>query len=188
MDLMQVFFPIPFVEYHPEIVAHAESDLKSAGRRAHDAAAPGVHPVRRDHASDDDVDLHLPREGKSSHPSRPLVVHKDQGHFDAGDLSIVGVYGSDFVTCRTRLADPGAQLLDVSSLFVAQSDLHLLRAVEPALRIRFHVRSCDPALLDADYARCLISRREGLASKAQLAALLLRQQMDREAHNRVVVL
>lgn len=81
------------------------------------------------------------------------------------------LYGADFVRARSRL-DNKSVLLDLSSLFLGQQDVHMMRAVEPTLRLRYHTRICDPELVDADYARCLLSRREGIASKAQLANLL----------------
>lgn len=102
---------------------------------------------------------------------------QDQGHFDYTDFSVFSSYGADYVRARARL-DSRSVLLDLSSLFLGQQEVHLMRAVEPALRLRYHTRSCNPELVDADYARCLLSRREGLASKAQLANLLFNRKIS----------
>lgn len=99
------------------------------------------------------------------------IHFQDQGHFDHSDFTVVSLYGADYVRARVRL-NGRTNFLDLSTLFLGQQDVHVLRAVEPALRLRYHSRSCDPELIDSDYARCLLSRREGLASKAQLANLL----------------
>lgn len=98
---------------------------------------------------------------------------------------MLALYGIDYLRARSRL-DGKTLLLDLSSLFLGQSDVHMMRAVEPALRLRYHTRECDPQLVDSDYARCLVSRREGIATKAQLANVLFNHniasslQRDRE--------
>lgn len=102
-------------------------------------------------------------------------MFQDRGHFDSLDFSVFSLYGADFIRTRSRL-NSKSLLLDLSSLFLGYQDIHMMRAVEPALRLRYHSRVCNPELVDSDYARCLLIRREGLASKAQLANLLLSQK------------
>lgn len=97
---------------------------------------------------------------------------KDQGHFDPTDFSVCSLYGADFIRVRSRLKEDKL-LLDLSSLFLGQSEVHLMRAVEPALRLRYHDHICSSHLVPADYERCLLSKVEGLATKPQLASLLL---------------
>lgn len=169
----QVFFPVPFVEYHPQIVSANEA-LQARTRNgpsndAVDRALPGGQQSLMEKLRNSNV----PR------PSRQLVVHKDHGHFDPADFSVCALYGADFMRVRPRLDDK-AILLDLSSLFLSQSDVHLMRAVEPSLRLRYHTRTCDPQLVDSDYARCLLSRKEGLAAKAQLANLLFNHNFDNQ--------
>lgn len=100
------------------------------------------------------------------------IIFQDRGHFDPLDFSVFSLYGVDFIRTRSRL-NSKSLLLDLSSVFLGHQNIHMMRAVEPALRLRYHNRICNPELMDSDYARCLLSRREGLASKGQLANLLL---------------
>ena len=52
----------------------------------------------------------------------------------------------------------------------------MFRAVEPALKIRYRERTCSPTLNRDAYQRCTEGRSAGLASKTQLAMLILEQQ------------
>lgn len=174
----QVFFPIPFVEYHPHIVSTSEAlQTVMKGINVNNQAAREIGEIDREARAAkgfiDGSDMFMSkfRDATFKRNARPLVIHKDQGHFDSNDFSVFSLYGADFIRVRSRLSNKSV-LLDLSSLFLGQEDIHVMRAVEPALRLRYHTRVCDPELVDAEYARCLLSRREGLASKAQLANLL----------------
>uniref|UniRef100_A0A0R3RWB2 Hexosyltransferase n=1 Tax=Elaeophora elaphi TaxID=1147741 RepID=A0A0R3RWB2_9BILA len=175
----QVFFPLPFVEYHPRIVRANEElqskmkDPNADNQIAHDMDEMN-QKIRAPKTFADGADTFMSkfRDATFKRNIRPLVVHKDRGHFDSLDFSVFSLYGADFMRSRSRL-NSKSLLLDLSSLFLGHQDIHMMRAVEPALRLRYHSRVCNPELVDSDYARCLLSRREGLASKAQLANLLV---------------
>jgi hypothetical protein len=75
----------------------------------------------------------------SSITSRPLFVHKDRGFFDTNDFGVVSLYGVDYINARGKLAQKTAdgdatRLLDLSAIFLGQSDVHLMRTIEPSLR------------------------------------------------------
>lgn len=57
-------------------------------------------------------------------------------------------------------------------MFLGQSELHLMRAVEPALRVRHHHRQCSAELASSDLLRCQLSQKQTLGSKSQLATLV----------------
>ncbi|VBB30246.1 unnamed protein product [Acanthocheilonema viteae] len=183
----QVFFPLPFVEYHPRIVSANEvlqSKMKNPNvdnQAAHEMDEID-QKIRAPKTFVDGADTFMSkfRDATFKRNTRPLIVHKDRGHFDPLDFSVISLYGADFVRTRSRLNNKSL-LLDLSSLFLGHQNIHMMRAVEPALRLRYHARVCNPELVDSDYARCLLSRREGFASKAQLANLLL----SRKAKNMV---
>uniref|UniRef100_A0AAF5PPR1 Hexosyltransferase n=1 Tax=Wuchereria bancrofti TaxID=6293 RepID=A0AAF5PPR1_WUCBA len=181
----QVFFPLPFVEYHPRIVSANEalqSKLKVLNvERAHEMG--GIDQKARSlEINGADTFMSKFRDATFKRNIRPLIVHKDRGHFDPLDFSVFSLYGADFIQTRSRL-NSKSLLLDLSSLFLGHQSIHMMRAVEPALRLRYHSRVCNPELVDTHYARCLLRRREGLASKTQLANLLL----SRKARKMVVV-
>ena len=98
-------------------------------------------------------------------------MHKNIGHFDEHDYSIAAFYGSDYLSQRREVI----QKESLISLFLGYSNLHIIRAVDPELNIWYHERICDPRLSEKNYGNCLASKREGLASKAQLAYLILQQ-------------
>uniref|UniRef100_A0A915Q3S2 Hexosyltransferase n=1 Tax=Setaria digitata TaxID=48799 RepID=A0A915Q3S2_9BILA len=178
----QVFFPLPFVEYHPQIVGANEAlqlkmkDPNSNNQVVHQISGVDEElPEPKTFMDNGDSFMSKLRDATFKRNTRPLIVHKDRGHFDSSDFSVFSLYGEDFIQARSRLNNKSL-LLDLSSLFLGLQDTHMMRAVEPALRLRYHSRICNPELVDSDYSRCLLSRREGLASKAQLANLLLRRK------------
>ncbi|KAJ1372872.1 hypothetical protein KIN20_035162 [Parelaphostrongylus tenuis] len=152
----QVFFPIPFVEYHPTI----------SGMDIEEHEAPIDQKEARDAA--------LARLRDSSPPKRkrPLIVQKDHGRFDSLDFSCMAVYGSDYVVMRPKLF---GKRLDLITAFLNQGEIHILRAVEPTLRLRYHQKTCDSDMVEEDYSRCMASKRENIAAKDQLARLLFHE-------------
>lgn len=98
-----------------------------------------------------------------------FVVHKDKGRFDPDDWTVASLYGTDFVSIRSRR--PMASKL--VELFVGQSQLHILRSIEPTLRIRAHHRFCPENMGPLRRAECEQRRRLSLGTRAQLVKLLL---------------
>lgn len=133
----QVFFPIPFAQYDPNIIYN-------------DVADPGH-----------------------------ITIIKGSGIFDKSLYEHASFYRSDYVTAR-KLWDekhPGVGTdhiqsdLDLFEMFL-NAKVHVLRAVDPALKQRFKERFCRPTLREDRYHQCLASRAEGLASRSQLAKLV----------------
>ncbi|KAK6021593.1 chondroitin N-acetylgalactosaminyltransferase [Ostertagia ostertagi] len=153
-----VFFPIPFVEL---------LSLQLSGMDVDENEVPADQKEARDAA--------LTRLRDSSPPrrKRPLIVQKDHGRFDSLDFSCMAVYGSDYVVMRPKLA---GKRLDLITAFMNQDEVHILRAVEPTLRIRYHQKTCDSDLVEEDYSRCMASKRENIAAKDQLARLLFHEE------------
>ncbi|CAJ0579005.1 unnamed protein product, partial [Mesorhabditis spiculigera] len=149
----QVFFPIPFVEYHPTISGMDIGDNE-------------IH-----HSNDEARDAAFARLREATPPKRkkPLLVQKEHGRFDSLDFTVFSVYGEDYVQFRDKLE---ANRMDLVTLFLSQKDVHILRAIEPTLRLRYHARACPTELAEEDFARCVASRRENVAGKDQLARLL----------------
>ncbi|ULU02214.1 hypothetical protein L3Y34_002047 [Caenorhabditis briggsae] len=157
----QVFFPVPFVEYHPtisgmEMTEKEEKDTptEQAREAALSRLRDGVEPKRK----------------------RALIVQKEHGRFDSQDFTCFAVYGVDYVTARTKLG-VNERRNDLIAAFLGQDGIHILRAVEPTLRIRYHKRSCDMESVDTeDIARCVDSKKENVAAKDQLAKLLFHEK------------
>lgn len=67
----------------------------------------------------------------------------------------------------------------VTSLFemyVSFSDMHIFRAVEPTLKIKYKNVSCNYASNDSIYKSCLKLRNSHLGKRSQLARLVLDYQ------------
>lgn len=157
----QVFFPIPFLQYNPLVSGRSlkKSVKKSTWLEAKKRQKLG-QSLDRWHSSLDSSD--------------PLDVHKNQGHFDANNFAVASFYGSDYAARRaaTSVSFDGKRT-DLAQTFLGANRLHLLRAPDPALKERYHERICRADLAEDEYSRCLISRKEGLGSKSQIAALVL---------------
>ena len=82
--------------------------------------------------------------------------------------------------------------MDVASAFLKMEDIHLLRAIEPALRLswvqreneekrreacRYHERECDEGMEEEDVMRCTMSKRDNMAAKEQLSRLLFKPEL-----------
>lgn len=70
----------------------------------------------------------------------------------------------------------------IYSMFVRMSDLHVLRGVEPGLRLRHEEKSCQyPTSVNGPtaagiYHSCITSQAFNLGSRSQLAKLILEYQ------------
>ncbi|XP_062972875.1 chondroitin sulfate synthase 2 [Elgaria multicarinata webbii] len=111
-----------------------------------------------------------------------LDLVRDAGHFDRDAFSEACFYNADYMAARTRMAADAQdnedilETMDIYDLFVKYSNLHVFRAVEPALLQRHRPHSCNPRLSEEQYHRCVQSSLEGLGSRAQLAMVLFEQE------------
>lgn len=141
----QVFFPIPFNQYHPALAYK-----------------------------------HIP------FPDN-VDVKKDLGHFDEDSFEHVSFYLADYLSVRKQLENAISMIktdkdlknenlynlhFDLFDIFL-QSKLHVMRAVEPYLRIKFKFESCDQESNMVTYQECLHTREKNLGTKSQMAAAIL---------------
>ncbi|CAD6196015.1 unnamed protein product [Caenorhabditis auriculariae] len=161
----QVFFPVPFVEYHPII-----SGMDITEEEAKQSEISSKQSTLREAA------LSRLRNGVEPKRTRPLIVQKDYGRFDTLDYSCFAVYGVDYVAARARLG-PNDKRNDLIAAFLGQDQIHVLRTIEPNLRVRYHKRVCELQSVDPDdVERCLASKNENVAAKDQLAKLLFHEK------------
>lgn len=145
----QVFFPVPFAQYHPDIIYKAKT-------------YPNV-----------------------------IEINKNHGHFDVHSFDHFSFYGSDYIAGRKLLKKiPIARSErdvknvehhsknghDVYLMFLDIKSIHVMRAVEPALRLRFETKNCEPSLAKDTYQHCLNSWADRLGSRAQLGSLLFQYE------------
>ncbi|XP_046388565.1 chondroitin sulfate synthase 2 [Ischnura elegans] len=183
----QVFSPIPFAEYHPEVV-YTGPDLVN-------------RPVE-------------------------LEVNKSYGHFDSLDVDHLSFYAKDYLAARKKIEDvvplarndrdvarghgtPTKDFSSVYSLFVKASPLHVLRGVEPSLRL-WHPLSqvpgqsavssekygakgngmilpnCKPTLPVNIFSECLLHSDLSMGTRAQLGSLLLQYREHKSQNIQIV--
>ncbi|CAD5215414.1 unnamed protein product [Bursaphelenchus okinawaensis] len=176
----QVFFPVPFVEFHP-LVVNADRILNLALKEKEKNSVFNNSHMNFDLNNQEALESRMAYLRNLVPPTmvaqRQLVVHKDRGFFDTNDFSVVSLYGTDYINARAKLAqktDDGetTRLLDLSAIFLGQTDVHMLRSIEPSLRLRYHSRKCSPDLSPADMARCQLSHKQSFGTKSQLANVL----------------
>ncbi|XP_071988410.1 chondroitin sulfate glucuronyltransferase-like isoform X2 [Engystomops pustulosus] len=104
------------------------------------------------------------------------------GHFDRLSSSEFCFYNSDFMRASNRMVgevqkeeDEDDGDIELLELFLQHSDLHVFRALEPALVQRFSRRKCCTHLSGDGYHRCVQSNLEGLGSRIHLAMALFDQ-------------
>ncbi|XP_018431384.1 PREDICTED: chondroitin sulfate glucuronyltransferase-like, partial [Nanorana parkeri] len=116
----------------------------------------------------------------SSSPPPPSSDFLRDGHFDRLSSSEFCFYNSDFMAARNRMAaevqeeEDGAGI-ELLELFLMHSELHVFRALEPALVQRFSLRRCSTLQSGERYHQCVISNLESLGSRLHLASALFNQ-------------
>lgn len=138
----QLFSPIPFAEYNPDV------------------SFPG------------------------SSKSEALNISTNQGFYDLHETQHISFYMADYLSARKAFESEqplvksdhdlqgefSSPYETILSMFTRMHQLHILRAVEPHLRIRYHERKCETR-------RCLQSFLLSQGTRSQLAQFAL----DRES-------
>ena len=109
------------------------------------------------------------------YPTR-VEINKNNGHFDRNAYSQPSFYTGDYLTARSHMSveGHGDEKIDLYELFLRYHDLHLFRAVEPALTHEYEATVCSSGNVTTHEAQeeCLNNQAESMASKSQLAKLV----------------
>ncbi|KZC05455.1 Chondroitin sulfate synthase 2 [Dufourea novaeangliae] len=148
----QIFSPIPFVEFHPDIV-HM-NDVKQA-----------------------DTD-----------------INRNHGRYDEYNYNNIAFYVRDYNTMRRTaensipithsdrdipsILKPSKDLpaMSLFEMFVSFSNVHILRAVEPALIVKYKDINCNSTYNNNIFKLCTQSRDFHLGRRSQIARLILDYQ------------
>ncbi|XP_062354376.1 chondroitin sulfate synthase 2 isoform X2 [Cinclus cinclus] len=115
-------------------------------------------------------------------PPTTLDLLRDMGRFDRDVFHEACFYNADYMAARTRMAgdvqenEDILETLDIYDMFIKYSNLHVFRAVEPALLQHYRHQACNPRLSEDIYHRCVQSSLEGVGSRSQLAMVLFEQE------------
>ncbi|XP_050825615.1 chondroitin sulfate synthase 2 isoform X2 [Gopherus flavomarginatus] len=118
----------------------------------------------------------------SQAPPAALDLVRDAGRFDRDIFHEACFYNADYMAARTRMAGDAQEnedileTVDIYDMFIKYSNLHVFRAMEPALLQRYRQHVCNPRLSEEIYHRCMQSNLEGLGSRSQLAMVLFEQE------------
>uniref|UniRef100_A0A0N4ZI91 Hexosyltransferase n=1 Tax=Parastrongyloides trichosuri TaxID=131310 RepID=A0A0N4ZI91_PARTI len=172
----QVFFPIPFAQFNP-LVVNADKIINKLMSEQEKIQDSFKQESKRDDLS---LNLHVDNEElikkileiNELYPltdnTKEIIVHKDFGFFDTNDFSCLSMYGSDYLSVRKYINDK-QNMYDLSTLFIGLEEIHLLRTIEPSLKIRSYIRECSTSFSKQDYEKCSASKKMSYGSKAQLA-------------------
>jgi len=107
------------------------------------------------------------------HPPYPanVDINAKSGYFDPEHVDHASFYCGDYLAAQREMADSNKTPADLFELFVVHYHaVHVLHAVEPALRLQYHEDAACKAPTDI----CPPPRR--LASREQLALLVFEHQ------------
>lgn len=115
-----------------------------------------------------------------------IDLHKTVGWFNSYAYDHIGLYMSDYINLKKVIAYNNVSTLTANlyDLFVQLTDLHILRAPDQSLRVHYRTVKCDSnALLNntIEYERCLMQQEKGLASRGQLAMIIIEDEQKKQA-------
>ncbi|KAL3832167.1 hypothetical protein ACJMK2_023831 [Sinanodonta woodiana] len=132
----QVFFPVGFAQYKPEIIYKEKS-------------APSL-----------------------------VEVGSKVGRYDLQSYDHTSFYVSDYKAARKLMSPEAMNISTIFTLFLNHKKLHIFRAVEPFLKLRWIQFSCLPTMSQHHYQHCVTRNTEGLASTHDLAMLIFQDRKE----------
>lgn len=178
----QVFCPIPFVEFHPDIahindIKQVDTDINRNHGRYDEYNYNNIAFYVKDYnASMCLCRIHFHFTNCSiEHINFNDYIHMFVIVRKAAEFSIPIIHSDRDISSLLKLS----QDIPVTSLFemfVSFSNLHVLRAVEPALKVKYKNINCTSAYNNNIYKLCVRSRSFHLGRRSQLARLVLDYQ------------
>ena len=114
-----------------------------------------------------------------------IELHKSHGWFNSYAFDHVGLYMSDYLMLKKSLSLHNISISTVNlyDLFVQATDMHLLRAPDQSLRVHYQPVKCDSLkqVNMVEYNRCSIQREKGLASRSQLAMVIIENEQGKKS-------
>jgi len=109
-----------------------------------------------------------------------IDLHKSHGWFNSYAFDHVGLYMNDYIHLKKTILLHNISLSsrNLYDLFVELTDIHILRAPDQSLRVHFKSIKCDLIKQSnvIEYNRCSNQREKGLASRSQLAMIIIENE------------
>lgn len=147
----QIYSPIPFVEFHPNLAYY---DSKNTG-----------FDLNRNHGRYDDL----------NYDSISFYTKDYQAVRKISDKEIPLIRTDKDLSLRMSTMSR----IDINSifeLFIIYTELHAFRAVEPALKIHYQEINCDGMMSDNAKDNCEVRKSLHLGNRGQLAKLVKQYQ------------
>ena len=168
----QVYFPIAFSQYHPSLIPE---------------------PLLLNIINH--VTTPVPGSPSSADSAASIELTARHGHFDQYDFDTAAFYLSDYSECRRIVNERDSQegdgaskrvMVDVADVFLACTQLHVFRAVDPGLKRRYRqsLESCEmSAGNDVGVEVCRARLEIGLGHRKHMAAKISEhvQSTEKEA-------
>jgi hypothetical protein len=119
-----------------------------------------------------------------------IDLHKSHGWFNSYAYDHVGLYMNDYINLKKSILLYNISLSsrNLYDLFQELTDLHILRAPDQSLRVHYKPIKCDSIKQSniIEYNRCLNQREKGLASRSQLAMIIIEnEQMNKTIKKKI---
>lgn len=109
-----------------------------------------------------------------------IDLHKSHGWFNSYAYDHIGIYISDYLNVKNLALSANISLSSMTlyDLFVQLTDMSILRAPDQSLRVHYQPIKCDSIKRSntLEYTRCLMQKEKGLASRSQLAMVIIENE------------
>ncbi|CAF0742615.1 unnamed protein product [Adineta steineri] len=113
-----------------------------------------------------------------------IELHKSHGWFNSYAFDHIGLYMNDYLKLKQTILLHNISLSSMNfyDLFIQLTDIHILRAPDQSLRVHYHAIKCDSIkqLNNIEYNRCLMQKEKGLASRSQLAMIIIENEQTKK--------
>ncbi|CAF2830195.1 unnamed protein product [Rotaria sp. Silwood2] len=117
-----------------------------------------------------------------------IDLHKTVGWFNSYTYDHIGLYMNDYINVKKLILYHNISIStkNLYDLFVQLSDLHILRAPDQSLRVHYPSIKCDTDIQSnpIEYDRCLMQREKGLASRSQLAMIIIENEQNKTKNDK----
>jgi hypothetical protein len=117
-----------------------------------------------------------------------IDLHKSHGWFNSYVFDHIGLYMNDYLNLKKLILYHNITIStrNLYDLFVELTDLYILRAPDQSLRVHYRSIQCNQTLQSnpIEYNRCLIQREKGLASRSQLAMVIVENEQKKERNKK----
>jgi len=179
----QIFSPIPFIEFHPDIIytseaPHEEVDVSSnCGKYDEQNYNNLAFYIKDYNASTEHICSYIFYEINSTTRIKFIIsifveISCCVSVRQTVEASIPLARSDKDIAALLKLSEH-SPVTSLFEMYVSFSDMHILRAIEPTLKIKYKDVNCEGISNDNIYKSCIKLRNNHLGKRSQLARLVL---------------